>query len=214
MAPAGESCNLSAVARNSLSPGDLDIGALVNCLSLQPLCRISEPESVRSAAPGRTCCAPLVLPFIFLKKRNIDSPDNHRTVRFERTRRINEVTPNHVPSRMIVVGLKGPRTLACLALKRLLRARIRSASAFLQIGEPLLSDIDVPALFIDATCVEGLRRVNPKQRAENVCLLQINLDEFSKLALDILYCFPDGCMRESGGKLDRGIEIIFSTHPR
>jgi len=83
-----------------------------------------DSECVGAAATQRACFAGFVFPVILPKEHHVDAPNHDRAVGFDRHRRINEVSPDDVPSRMIVVGLDRPSSRTALRLQRQLGRRV------------------------------------------------------------------------------------------
>lgn len=90
---------------------------------------------------------PLVLPITRCQERDVYTPDDHRTAGFDRLGGVNQIAPNDVPARMIVVGLYGPRPRAALRLQCFLRRGIESSTER-QVRESLLRHVWVLVLLI------------------------------------------------------------------
>ena len=58
----------------------------------------------------------LVLPVARRQEDNVNAPDNYWMARLNRLRGVDQITPNHVPTRMIVVRLDRPRARTALGL--------------------------------------------------------------------------------------------------
>ena len=69
-----------------------------------------DAESVRATSAALSRLAALVLPVFCMKKRDIDSPNRDQLVRLHPFRLVHGITPDNVPTRVIVVRLQSPRT--------------------------------------------------------------------------------------------------------
>lgn len=58
----------------------------------------------------------LVLPVVRRQKDNVNAPDYYWVARLNRLRGVDQITPNHIPARMIVVRLDRPRPRTALRL--------------------------------------------------------------------------------------------------
>lgn len=86
--------------------------------------------------------------------------------------------------------LQRPRSSRTFRLECLLRRWIEPASQR-KIGEPLLGYIGMLVLLVGAKGVKGLGTHNADDSAENVGLLEINVNEFSRSVLHMLDGFAN-----------------------
>src|SRR5438552_14978950 len=110
-----------AIPRDWLSITDEHVLAPVNCLSAQCLSDILDAKRMGSSATSFTRRTLLIFPVLLLQENNIYAPNDHWLPGFERFGFIYKVTPDYIPSRMIVVRLYCPWTLAALAFQAITR---------------------------------------------------------------------------------------------
>src|SRR5713101_2520491 len=111
---------------------------------------------------------------------------------------------------MIVVRLQCPGTFAGLRFQRNQWCWIRPASFLSQIRKALLRQVLVAMLFVDTCRIQRLRTIDANERAEDVRLLEINLDEISQPFLDVLYCLLNGGGGQTGRQWDLAVEVFLS----
>lgn len=88
------------------------------------------------------------------------------------------------------MGLDRPRSLAALGFKCLLGRRVQ-LSVEREVGEPLLSNVWVLVFLVGAESVQPLCSENADDGAEDVGLLDVNVDEVSGFLFDVLDCLFD-----------------------
>ena len=67
-------------------------------------------------------------------------------------------------------------------------------------------------LFVDTCRIQCLCTINADERAEDVRLLELDLDEISQPFLDVLYCLLDGGGGQAGGQWNLAVEVFLSGH--
>ena len=83
---------------------ELYIAPLVDLAALELLSRRPNSKRMSPATAGFSGCARLVLPVFFRQEDYVDSPDDDRPFVLERLSGVNQVTPNDIPARMVVIG--------------------------------------------------------------------------------------------------------------
>src|SRR5579859_1463121 len=116
----------------------------------------------------------LVLPVACCQEDNVNAPDNYGMARLNRLRGVDQITPNHVPARMIVVGLDRPRARTALGLEGLLRRWIEFPVQG-QIRESLLRDIGVLVFFVGADRMQRPYTEDTNNAAKYIGLFQIQV---------------------------------------
>src|SRR5262249_23071702 len=144
-----------------------DIGQLIRRSVAKCLRWKAQTEGVRSPPALSTSSAAFVFPVRLVHKHDIHPPNDDRLASFDPARRIDEVAPDDVPPRMVVVRLNGPRTRAALRFKCEFR-RWLEASAQRQVGESLLRYVGMLVAFVRTECVECSYAKNPDDAAEDV----------------------------------------------
>lgn len=92
---------------------------------------------MRAAAAALTGSATLILPVVFVNKRDVDSPNDDLTSPFDRFGRVHQIAPDDVPTGMVIVRLHRPWASASFRFECLLRRRIEF-SAKGKVRETLL----------------------------------------------------------------------------
>jgi hypothetical protein len=67
--------------------------------------RVLYPKRVGAPATAFTCFASLVFPVLFAKKGDIDPPDHYNLPGLQAPRLVDRITPDYVPSGVVVVRL-------------------------------------------------------------------------------------------------------------
>ena len=134
----------------------------------QPGGRTFHAERVGSPATRRAGPTRLIHPVGLFQEHDIDSPDDHRPAGFDRLGRIDQITPNDIPSRMVVMRLNGPRPLARLAFEQIVWAWIVSGPPSSRIGKPLLGRAGVAMLFLVAQRIDRLGTKYADQGDEHI----------------------------------------------
>ena len=154
-----------------------------------------------TTAPGRAGSARFIFPVITIQERDIDAPDDDRVTRLNPLGDVHQVAPDDIPTRVVVVGLEGPRPLTRLRFERLIRSGGIRRVSVLQIRETLLCRVGVPALFVNALRVKSAGTVNAYDGTENVRLFEIYVQQIREVSLDVFNASPDSReISRPGGK--------------
>src|SRR5262249_5667744 len=143
-------------------------------------------EGMRPAAASFASRTLFVFPIRFPKIDHVYTPNDHGLARFNRLRRVHKISPNNVPTLVIVMRLDFPWTFAALGLQAVARRSVCAAASLTKIREPGLCHSRVLYLLIDTVLIQAPRAVDADDSAEHVHLFEANVDQISKLALDIL----------------------------
>lgn len=134
--------------------------------------------------------ASLVFPVRFRQKNDIDTPDHNWAPRFERLGWISQIAPDHVPAGVIVMGLDGPRAGAPLRFQCLGGRRIQFAIEG-EVWKPLLRHVRVLVFLVWADGMERFHTEYADDGAEDIRLLEIQIDQFGRFILDVVNGFSD-----------------------
>src|SRR5690348_2120898 len=114
---------------------------------------------------------------------------------------------------MVVMRLQFPRSFAALGFEGNKRGRRRAAASAGEVGEPLLRKITVAILLVNTEAIECTNAVDANERAKDVRLFLIDVNELGELAFNVIDGFAQGGNSESRRKLAIGFEVGCAGHP-
>src|SRR6185437_15359867 len=132
---------------------------------------------------------------------------------FNRFRGIDQIPPNQIPARVVVMGLQFPRPFAALGFKTSEWRRRRTAASSRKIRKPLLGEIAVAIFFVDAEAIESTNAIDADECAKDVRLFLIDIDELGKFAFNVIDGLAESGDRETRRKLAVALEIGGAGHP-
>src|SRR6185437_10472978 len=186
---------LVSILWGRLSTGENNVGALVHGAFAKLFGRELQAKGMRASTSERACFTSLIFPILLCDKNDINPPDDDGLAAFNRFRGIDQIPPNQIPARVVVMGLQFPRPFAALGFETNKRRRRRTAASSRKIRKPLLGEIAVATFFVDAEAIEGTNAIDADECAKDVRLFLIDIDELGKFAFNVI----DG-LAESGDR--------------
>ena len=163
---------------------------LVNNRGSKSSCGVFHSEGVSTAATsfgGRTA---LVFPIILPKEGNIHPPNGNHFPWLQPSSFIDRVPPDNVPTRVIYSETGEPTGESILSTQGLGHQADLNAHAR-QVWESLLRHIWMFVFLVRAQRVQRLYAHYADNRAEDICLLEVDVDQVRRPVFNVLNGFTN-----------------------